>query len=68
MATGGGPGYASYFYVLHLFNNAFSFWRMGYASALAWILFIIVIIFTLIQFRVARTWVYYEAETMAEAQ
>jgi multiple sugar transport system permease protein len=39
---------------------------MGYASALAWILFIIVIFFTLIQFRVAKTWVYYESESMAD--
>lgn len=68
VATAGGPGYGSYFYVLHLFNNAFSYLDMGYASALAWLLFIIIIIFTLIQFRVARTWVYYESATMAETQ
>ncbi|MBM3188509.1 MAG: sugar ABC transporter permease, partial [Chloroflexi bacterium] len=60
VATGGGPGYGSYFYVLHLFNSAFSYWNMGYASALAWMLFIIILFFTLIQFQVARTWVYYE--------
>lgn len=67
VATGGGPGYGSYFYVLHLFNSAFSYWNMGYASALAWMLFIIILFFTLIQFQVARTWVYYESATMAEA-
>jgi len=65
VATAGGPAYGSYFYVLHLFNNAFSFWNMGYASALAWILFIIILIFTLIQFQVAKSWVYYESATMA---
>lgn len=63
VATGGGPYYASYFYVLHLFNNFFKYLNMGYASALAWILFIIIMIFTLIQLRFARRWVYYESET-----
>jgi multiple sugar transport system permease protein len=63
VATGGGPYYASYFYVLHLFNNFFKYLNMGYASALAWILFVIIMIFTLIQLRVARKWVYYESDT-----
>lgn len=63
VATGGGPYYASYFYVLYLFQTFFQYLKMGYASALAWILFIIVMIFTLIQLRLARSWVYYESET-----
>ena len=63
VATGGGPYYASYFYVLHLFNNFFKYLNMGYASALAWILFVIIMIFTAIQLRFARRWVYYESET-----
>lgn len=63
VATGGGPYYASYFYVLHLFNNFFKYLNMGYASALAWILFVIIMVFTLIQIRFARRWVYYESET-----
>jgi len=63
VATGGGPYYASYFYVLHLFNNFFKYLNMGYASALAWILFVIIMIFTLVQVRVARRWVYYESDT-----
>jgi multiple sugar transport system permease protein len=63
VATGGGPYYASYFYVLHLFNNFFKYLNMGYASALAWILFVVIMIFTLIQLRFARRWVYYESET-----
>lgn len=63
VATGGGPYYASYFYVLHLFNVFFKYLRMGYASALAWILFVIIMIFTLIQLRTARRWVYYESDT-----
>ncbi len=63
VATGGGPYYASYFYVLHLFNNFFKYLNMGYASALAWLLFIIIMLFTLLQLRFARRWVYYESET-----
>ena len=63
VATGGGPYYSSYFYVLHLFNNFFKYLNMGYASALAWILFVIIMIFTVIQLRVARRWVYYESDT-----
>ena len=67
VATGGGPYYGSYFYVLHLFNNAFQFWNSGYASALAWILFLFVLVLTLVQFRVAKSWVYYESSQMTEA-
>jgi multiple sugar transport system permease protein len=63
VATGGGPYYASYFYVLHLFNNFFKNLNMGYASALAWILFLIIMLFTLVQLRLARRWVYYESDT-----
>ena len=56
----GNPINSTLFYTLYLYQEAFSFFRMGYASALAWILFIIVLILTLIQFRASRQWVYYE--------
>jgi multiple sugar transport system permease protein len=58
--TRGGPSNATMFYALYLFNNAFIFFRMGYASAMAWLLFIIILIITLIQFKAAPKWVYYE--------
>ena len=58
--TAGGPANSTLFYVLYLYNNAFRFFKMGYASALAWILFVIILVFTLIQLRLARMWVYYE--------
>ena len=64
VSTGGGPFYGSYFYVLHLFTQAFTHWNLGYASALAWVLFIIILVFTIAQFRVARNWVYYESDTL----
>ncbi|MHB0856786.1 MAG: carbohydrate ABC transporter permease [Anaerolineae bacterium] len=57
--TQGGPAYATYFYVLHLYKNAFQYLRMGYSSALAWILMLIVLTFTLVLFR-SSGWVYYE--------
>lgn len=58
--TGGGPVESTYFYMLHLFNNAFAFFRMGYASALAWFLFIIIAAFTYLQFKSSKYWVHYE--------
>jgi len=58
--TGGGPGYATLFYVLHLYYKSFTDLNFGYGSALAWALFLIIMIFTLMQFWVGRRWVYYE--------
>jgi multiple sugar transport system permease protein len=58
--TGGGPNNATLMYVLYLYNNAFRFFKMGKASAMAWILFVILLVFTVIQFRNASRWVYYE--------
>jgi multiple sugar transport system permease protein len=60
--TAGGPAEATLFYNLYLFNNAFKYNQMGYASALAWMLFLIVLILTLLVFRSSSTWVYYEGE------
>jgi multiple sugar transport system permease protein len=60
--TGGGPADATLFYVLHLYNNAFKYVEMGYASALAWTFFVVVLVFTVLQLRISRRWVYYEAE------
>jgi multiple sugar transport system permease protein len=61
--TNGGPGSASLMLVLYIYRNAFQNFRMGYASLLAWVLFLIVLLMTLVQFRISRTWVYYEGET-----
>lgn len=58
--TNGGPSNATLFYMLYLYNQAFRTFRMGYASALAMILFVIMICFTLLQFRLSRLWVYTE--------
>ena len=58
--TGGGPNNASLFYMLHLYRNAFSYFKMGYASALAWVLFLIILVFTLVIIKTSPAWVYYE--------
>ena len=60
IATEGGPNYATWFYLLHLYYQAFRFFEMGYASALAWIFFAVVICFTILQVRLSKRWVYYE--------
>lgn len=61
--TSGGPGNATMVYGLYLYNNAFKFFKMGYASALAWVLFAVILAVTLLQFKLARQWVFYETES-----
>jgi multiple sugar transport system permease protein len=56
----GGPSYSSLVYVLYLFLNGFRWFRLGYASALAWVLFLIIIALTILMLRVSRNLVYYE--------
>jgi multiple sugar transport system permease protein len=58
--TNGGPGNATLFYVLYIWRVAFQQFQMGYASALAWILFLIIVAVTVLIFRTARYWVHYE--------
>ena len=49
--TNGGPANATLFYVLYLYRNAFQYCQMGYASAMAWVLFLIILVLTLLVFR-----------------
>jgi multiple sugar transport system permease protein len=60
--TGGGPANATLFYVLYLYRTAFEWYRMGRASALAWVLFAVIIVFTMLIVRSSAAWVYYEGE------
>mgnify|MGYP002410567890 FL=1 len=60
--TDGGPNNGSLFMVYYLFRNAFQYGRMGYASAIAWVIFMIVLAFTVLIFRSSPAWVYYEGE------
>lgn len=54
ITNNGGPGTSTYVYNLHLYNNAFQFFRMGYASAMAYILFAILFFITWLQLRIGR--------------
>jgi multiple sugar transport system permease protein len=58
--TKGGPLNSTLFYNLYLYNRAFEDFDMGYASALAWLLLIITLIITVIQFKLSKRWVHYE--------
>ena len=60
--TNGGPLNSTLFYNLYLYNKAFVSYEMGYASALSWILFAIILIFTLIVIRSSSMWVYYHGD------
>jgi len=60
--TNGGPNNSTYFYVLYTYRNAFEFFKMGYASALAWVLFMIILALTLLVVRSSSWWVFYEAQ------
>jgi len=60
--TEGGPNNATMFAILYMYLNAFRWFKMGFASAIAWILFIYILILTLIVFRSSALWVHYEGE------
>lgn len=60
IATAGGPNYATWFYMLHLYYNAFSYFQMGYASALAWVFFVFIFLLSYLQIKLSDRWVYYE--------
>lgn len=60
--TSGGPVHSTEFYSLYLFKNAFAYFKMGYASAMAWLLFVLILITTLVVFKSSIKWVYYEVE------
>ncbi len=63
VTTGGGPAYATYFFGLHLYQTAFRSFDMGYGSALAWFLFTVILVLTLIQISLSGRWVYYSGAT-----
>ncbi len=67
VVTGGGPMKSTYLISLYIYETAFSFFDMGYGSALAWALFIIVAIFTGITFRSSKYWVFYSGDKGGKA-
>ena len=56
----GRPNDSTNFFALYIYNNAFSYFDMGYASAMAWILLLIIAVVTMIVFKTSRAWVFYE--------
>ena len=56
----GGPARATLFYVLHLFQSSFTYFHMGLASAMAWMLFAVIVLLTWLNFRLGRKWVHHE--------
>jgi multiple sugar transport system permease protein len=60
--TQGGPVNSTLFFAYHLFNNAFRYLHMGYAAAMAWFLFLIVLVITAFQLKLSARWVHYEEE------
>ncbi len=60
--TAGGPSKSTYVYNLNLYDKAFKWLEMGYASAMAWVMFAIIVVLTLLIFRTSNRWVHYEGE------
>ena len=58
--TAGGPVRSTLFYAMNLYDNAFRFLRMGYACAMAWILFLIIVVLTLAAHKISRKYVHYQ--------
>jgi multiple sugar transport system permease protein len=57
--TQGGPNYSTYTFVMHLFANAFQYFQVGYGAALAWVLFLITMLLSMIVIRTSSYWVFY---------
>ena len=60
--TNGGPVNSSLSFVLHIYNNAFKYGKMGLANAMAWILFILTMLISLIIFKTSNQWTFYEGD------
>jgi multiple sugar transport system permease protein len=60
--TAGGPNNSTLFAVLYLYRQAFNYFSMGYASAFAWVLFLVILLLTLLVFRSSPMWVFYEEQ------
>ena len=59
VATEGGPGFATWFYGLHIWKHAFDYWNMGYGASLAWFFAVIIVVLTILQIRTSDRWVFY---------
>ena len=66
--TRAGPMDSLLMWVVYIYNSGFTYYKFGYASAMAWILFLVLIVLTILQFRLSRRWVFYSGEMAAEAE
>jgi multiple sugar transport system permease protein len=62
IATEGGPGFATWFFALHIWKQGFDYFNMGYAAALAWVFALIIVVLTIIQMRLSKRMVFYYGE------
>lgn len=62
LITQGGPLNSTLYYGVHLYNRAFTYYEMGYGSAMAWFMLLVIAVFTALIFRSSSAWVYYESE------
>ena len=62
LLTGGGPMKSTFFYGLFVYENAFKHHRLGYASANAWVMFLLIMVITAVIFKSSSAWVFYENE------
>ena len=62
MFPGGAPARSTYFIASYLFDNAFQYQRMGYASALGWVMFVITLALTILALKVSERYVHYETD------
>jgi multiple sugar transport system permease protein len=62
LTDNGGPAQSTYFVAYYLWRSTFRFNKIGYGAAMSWILLVLILVLTLIQFRLANRWVYYEYE------
>ncbi|MGR7923096.1 carbohydrate ABC transporter permease [Zobellella denitrificans] len=60
--TGGGPLHSTYLFSLYIYDTAFKYFDMGYGSALAWVLFLVIAAFTAVTFRSSKYWVFYSGD------
>jgi multiple sugar transport system permease protein len=60
LADNGGPAQSTYFVAYYLYRSTFRFNKIGYGAAMSWLLLVIILVLTLIQFRLANRWVYYD--------
>ncbi|NJN83892.1 MAG: sugar ABC transporter permease [Caldilineaceae bacterium] len=62
VATEGGPGFATWFFSLHIWKHGFDYWNMGYAASLAWFFALIIVTLTVFQMQLSKRWVFYYGE------